>query len=85
MAYALDTYATVRELTEAGVETRAAEAIVTAIARADSGLATKQDLDALEGKIEAKVEAMIAKAVNRVLLAQLAIAGLLFAAIRLFT
>lgn len=88
MAYALDTHAAVRELTAAGLETPAAEAIVAVIARADSGLATRADPAVTKSDLavaKSDIETAIARAGNRMLLAQLAIAGLLFAAIRLFT
>ena len=42
--YTLDTHATIRDLEAAGIETAHAEAIVSAISRADGNLATKSDI-----------------------------------------
>lgn len=53
---------------DTGVAPMPGEAIVSAMSRADSHLATKADLE---------------RVANRMLIAQLAIAGLLFAALRL--
>ena len=68
MAYTLDNHGTGQKPTGAGIEQPHAEAVVAAISRADSELATKADLE---------------RAVNRMLIAQVAIAGLLFTALRL--
>ena len=68
MAGPSDTSETGQKPTGDGTEEAHEEAIVAAISRADSELATKADLD---------------RAVNRMLVAQIAIAGLLFAALRL--
>ena len=68
MAYTLDTHETGQKPADAGIEQPHAETIVAAISRADSELATKADFE---------------RAVNRMLIAQVAIAGLLFAALRL--
>lgn len=68
MAYTLDTHEAVQKLTGAGMQEAHAEAIVAAISRADSELATKTDLE---------------RSVDRMLIAQVAIAGLLFAVLRL--
>ena len=73
MGYTLDTHAAVRDLTAAGFAPEQAEAIVVTVARPDSGLATKADL-----------QAAIADFERRIILANLAIAGLLFAALRVF-
>ena len=51
-----------------------AEAIVSVVSRSDSGLVTKADLDAA-----------ISTAVNKMMVSQGAVAGLLFAAIKLFS
>lgn len=77
MAYAVDTHAAVRELTAAGFATEQAEAIV---ARSDSGLATRADLAATKADLQAAISATE----RRMMLAGLAIAGLLFAALRFF-
>ena len=49
--YTLDTHATIRDLEAAGVETRQAEAIVSAISHADEHLATKADIARLDGHL----------------------------------
>ena len=49
--YTLDTHATIRDLEAAGVETRQAEAIVSAISHADEHLATKADIARLDGRL----------------------------------
>ena len=46
-------------------------------------VATKADLAALEGRLEAKFEARLASAVNRMLLAQIAVGGLIVALVKL--
>ena len=96
--YTLDTHATIRELEDAGMDSRQAEAVVAAISRSDAELATKADLKAgitdLKAEI-ANLKAEIANLKSEVFRAlwiqgaglvgiQLAIAGLLFAAIRFF-
>ena len=80
MAFALDTHAAVRNLTAAGFAPEQAEAIVATVTRSDSELATRADLAA----IKAELHAAIAAGERRVILANLAIAGLLFAALRVF-
>jgi outer membrane protein TolC len=90
-----DTLKAARHLEDAGIETKQAEAIVTTMAKAfDDSVATKADLAALKADLaavkaelkqdNADLKAELATAVNRMLLAQLAIAGLLFAALKLF-
>ena len=58
--YTIDTHATIRELEDAGMDSRQAEVVVAAISRSDAELATKSDLKAeiaeLRGNIE-KLEA----------------------------
>ena len=100
-AYPLDTAAVVRDLENAGIEHRQAEAIVTAIVRAQDGLATKADvrdlkadlheikvsMEAVESRMVtgiADLRADLAGHVNKLLLALIAVAGLLFAVIKLF-
>ena len=73
MGYTLDTHAAVRDLTAAGFAPEPGEAIVATVARSDSGLATKADL-----------QSAIAACERRIILANLAVAGLLFAALRIF-
>lgn len=83
-----DTLTAARHLEDAGIETKQAEAIVITMAKAfDDSVATKADLAAVKAdlqqvKVELKTE--FATAANRMLLAQLVIAGLLFAALKLF-
>ena len=113
VTYTIDTPATIRELEEAGMDSRQAEVVVAAISRSDSELATKADLkaeittvraniDKLEisvraniDKLEISTKADIANLKAEVFRAlwiqgagivgiQLAIAGLLFAALKLF-
>lgn len=71
MAFSLDTHAAVRNLEKHGFEPAQAEAIVSTISNADArvDLVTKADL---------------ANAVNKMLMMQIAIAALLFAALKLF-
>ena len=89
--YTLDTHATIRELEGAGMDSRQAEAVVAAISRSDAELATKADLKAEIANLKAEI-ANLKSEVFRALWIQgaglvgiqLAIAGLLFAAIRFF-
>ena len=75
-----DSLAAARELEAAGVERSHAEAMVKTIVAANGAnrkdLATKADISELEAKLAA--------AINKMLLGQLAVAGLLFAALKLF-
>ena len=102
VTYTIDTHATIRELEEAGMDSRQAEVVVAAISRSDSELATKADLKAEIttvraniDKLEISTKADIANLKAEVFRAlwiqgagivgiQLAIAGLLFAALKLF-
>lgn len=83
-ANTFDALEAARALESAGMERRQAEATaeqLRAAAGADRDqLATKADLD----QVRAEMKAAIANAVNRMMIAQLAIAGLLFAALKLF-
>ncbi|MDE2756586.1 MAG: DUF1640 domain-containing protein [Acidobacteriota bacterium] len=83
-----DTLTAARHLEDAGIETRQAEAIVTTMAKAfDDSVATKTDLATVKAELKqdiAQLKTEISTAVNRMLLAQIAIAGLLFAALKLF-
>ena len=84
-AAVFDALTAARQLEDAGIETRQAEAIVTTMARAfDDSVATKAELKADIQQVKAELKTELATAVNRMLLAQLAIAGLLFAALKLF-
>ena len=49
--YTLDTHATIKQLENAGMDTRQAEAVVAAISRSDAELATKQDPAVLKADI----------------------------------
>ena len=73
-----DTLSAARQLEAAGIETKHAEAIVTAIRQSGEAAVTKTDLEALRSDFKAD----LSSAVNRMLLAQVAIAGLLFTAIK---
>ena len=73
-----DTLSAARQLEAAGIETKHAEAIVTAIRQSGEATVTKTDLEALRSDFKAD----LSSAVNRMLLAQVAIAGLLFTAIK---
>ena len=73
----------VSEVYEALIEASASETKAKAAAEAIpviEQLATKTDL----AEVKADLKAELATAVNRMLLAQLAVAGLLFAALKLF-
>ena len=84
MAYALDTHAAVRDLTAAGFAPEQAEAIVATVTRSDSELATKADLAVVKTDLEASIAALEVRLVKWGIGIGLAIAGLLFAALRLF-
>ena len=73
-----DTLSAARQLEAAGIETKHAEAIVTAIRQSGESAVTKTGLEALRSDFKAD----LSSAVNRMLLAQVAIAGLLFTAIK---
>ena len=75
-----DTLATVRELQAAGFEAQQAEALVTAMSQERKDYVTTDKLDAAVSRLEAA----LASAVSKMLLSQIAIAGALFAALRLF-
>ncbi len=68
----VDTLTAARALEEAGIDPKQAEAIVQAIRSSGEATITKADLDAA-----------ISAAVNNILPAQIAVAGLLFAALKL--
>ena len=93
-----DTLSAARSLEAAGIQSKQAEAIVGAIRSSGEASVTKADLTAsttelrgemneLRGEMKAmaaELRGEISSAVNKMLLAQLAIAGLLFAAIKVF-
>ena len=72
-----DTLATARGLEKAGFEAQQAEALVNAMSQERKDYVTVD-------KLEDKLEAALASAVNKIMLSQIAIAGALFAALRLF-
>ena len=53
--YTIDTHATIRQLEDAGMDSRQAEVVVAAISRSDAELATKSDLKAEIGTIRAEI------------------------------
>ena len=76
-----DTLSAARSLEAAGIEAKQAEAIVQAIRSSGESAVTKADLAATAAELRGEINA----AVNKMLLAQVAIAGLLFAAIKIFS
>ncbi len=83
MAYTLDTAAATERIIAAGADPALARAIIAEVASADDAqradLATRADLRALRSDLEAAIIA----SERRSLIAALAIAGVLFAALRL--
>lgn len=87
-----DTLKASRKLKAVGIEEAHAEAIVQSMAEAfEDTVATKSDLAKLEASVKSdmdllKADMLVAfsNTVNRILLAQLVVAGLLFAALKLF-
>lgn len=53
--YTIDTHATIRELEDAGMDSRQAEVVVAAISRSDAELATKSDLKAEIAGVKAEI------------------------------
>ena len=78
MAQAFDTLAAARDLEAAGIDRQQAEAIAGAIRNGQGDLVTKADLAATK----ADLEAAIARMERRLMLYGLALAGVLFAAIK---
>ncbi len=79
MAYTLDTAAEIERIEEAGASPALARAIVAAVAKSDSTNVSRADLETAV----ARLESAIATSERRTILAVLAIAGVLFAALRL--
>lgn len=83
-----DTLKASRKLKAAGIDEAHAEAIVQSVAEAfEDTVSTKSDIAAVKSDMElmeARMLAAFSNAINRMLIAQLAIAGLLFAALKLF-
>ncbi len=82
--YTLDTHATIRELEDAGMDSRQAEAVVAAISRSDKADLKPEITDLKAEFANLKSEVFRALWIQGAGLAgiQLAIAGLLFVAIR---
>ena len=89
-----DTLSAVRELETAGIDSMHAEAIVGVVAKGHEELATKADLEhavammraelaAAVAALEARIEARIERAMNRNLLATIAVGGVIIAAVKL--
>ena len=68
MTITIDTHAAIRDFEAAGADAKLAEAIVAPISRADAEIATKSH-----------VEAVVNKAIVQIILAQLLIAGVVVA------
>lgn len=79
------TLALARDLEAAGVANGQAQAIVAGIRDARADLVTKADMDAALVALEGRLEVKLANAVNRMLLGNMAIACMLFAALTLFS
>lgn len=56
--YTIDTHATIKQLENAGMASRQAEAVVAAISRSDAELATKADLKAEVADLKAEIAAV---------------------------
>ena len=54
--YTIDTHATIRELEDAGMDSKQAEVVVAVISRSDAELATKADLKAELAAVRADIE-----------------------------
>ena len=80
-----DTLTLARDLEAAGIANGQAGAIAAGIRDARADLVTKADIDAALAALEGRLEAKLANAVNRMLLGNVAVAGLLFAALKLFS
>ena len=87
MNAAFDTLAAARDLKKAGFANDQAEACHAAAGAEREQLATKADITVVKADIatvKAELRADLAGAINKMLLAQVAIAGLLFAALKLW-
>ena len=56
--YTIDTHATIRELEDAGMDSKQAEVVVAAISRSDAELATKSDLKAEIAAVKTEIAAV---------------------------
>ena len=81
---AFDTLKAARALEASGIQPEQAEAIVQAIRSSREAPVSRFDLDAALAAMNYQLSAEIKAAVRKVLLAQIATAGMLFAAIKLF-
>ncbi len=81
---AFDTLKATRALEASGIQPEQAEAIVQAIRSSRESPVSRFDLDAALAAMTYQLRAEINAAVKKMLLAQIAIAGLLFAALKLF-
>ena len=84
-----DTLTAAKNLEAAGMENGQAEAVAKVVRDATADLVTRADLDAFEGRfddrfvaLEGRFDAKLANAINRILLCNLAVTGLLFAALK---
>ena len=77
------TLSALRELETAGIDSMHAEAIVGVVAKGRKEFAAKADLKATATALEARLEARIERAMNRNLLATIAVGGIVIAAIKL--
>ena len=83
--FTLDTHATIQELEAAGMETRQAEVVVSAISRADAQVATKQDIALLKHDLKqdiAELRADMAARETRLVKWAVALVGVAVAAER---
>ena len=85
-----DTLSALRDLEAAGIDSMHAEAIVGVVAKTHEELATKDDLGSAVAAmkadlaaLEARIEACIERAMNRNLLATIAVGGVVIAAVKL--
>ena len=78
-----DTLSAVRDLEAAGIDSMHAEAIVGVISKGREELATKADLATAIAALEARIEARIERAMNRNLVATIAVGGVVIAAVKL--
>ena len=85
-----DTLSALRDLEAAGIDSMHAEAIVGVVSKGREELATKADLaraaaatKADLATLEARIEARIERAMNRNLVATIAVGGIIIAAVKL--
>ncbi|MCY3757648.1 MAG: hypothetical protein OXG96_07995 [Acidobacteria bacterium] len=74
--YTIDTHATIRELEDAGMDSRQAEVVVAAISRADAELATKSDLKAETTAVRSAIDKLEASTKAETAALRAEIAGL---------